>query len=360
LVETNATRGTGGATSNPLIFAILFDQTSIVVADPPAYLPGTTFGVHGNLTTTNGTPLPDAPVTVTYLQDSVATTTDSAGIFRAQFTVPNSATDGPYFIYARFSPSGIYGPSFNFTSIDVYHLRLILALSLPGLSWAGFSTHIDGTATSNGTAVPNTRITLDSPWGTSNTTTDQDGHFDVVFPVSPLEFASSKNVTVSASPTEPYITGSTVVATLGLFNILLVILPATIIGVAAYEANTLGVFQDLRGRISGRRNQEAVLLGTLEKPSLETLPLADKGPEPLRLFGRALGLASTRFLIEFRSSQTIREMLSLVMAKDDGEAFVAFSRVLLTAEDFLYGKKFDASRTDDARKALSTLEELWA
>ena len=53
-------------------------------------------------------------------------------------------------------------------------------------------------------------------------------------------------------------------------------------------------------------------------------------------------------------------MISLVKAKDDGEAFVAFSKVLLTAEDFLYGQRFDSSRTDEARKALSTLEVLWS
>jgi len=359
LAEANSTRGTGGTTSNTILFTILFNRTSLAVADPPAYLPGSTFSVHGNLTTVNGLPLPDAPITVTYLRDSVVTSTDSLGTFRAQFMVPGNATDGTYYIYARFSPRGAYGPSFNFTSIVVYHLRLILTLSLPGLSLAGFSTHISGTATSNGTAVPNANITLDSPWGASTATTDQEGHFDIVFSVSPLEFALSKNVTVSASPSEPYIASSTVVATLGLFNILLVILPATIIGVAAYEANSLGVFQDLRVRLRAR-NRETLSLSTLEKPSIETLPPADRGPEPLRLFGRALILASTRFLIEFRPSQTIREMQSLVKAKDDGEAFVAFSRVLLTAEDFLYGKKFDSLRTDDARKALATLEVLWA
>ena len=359
LVLPDATRSVGGARSNQLLLTILFNQTTIVVVDPPAYLPGANFSVHGNLTTKSGIPLPGAPVKVTYLKDSVVTTTDGSGGFRARFTVPNNATDGTYYVYARFNPTGAYGPSFNFTSIDVYHLRLVLTLSLPGLSWSGFSTHIDGTATSNGTAVPNAKITLDSPWGASTATTDKGGHFDAVLSVSPLEFALSKNVTVSASPSEPYISGSTVVATLGLFNILLIILPATLIGVAAYEANSLGVFQGLRVRLGGR-SEEALSPGSTEKPFIETLPATDGSPEPLRLFGRALVLASTRFPIEFRPSQTIREMLSLVKAKDDGEAFVAFSSVLFTAEDFLYGKKFDSSRTDDARKALATLEVLWA
>ena len=353
--DANSTSGVGGATSNTLVFTVLFNQTNIVVADPPSYLPGATFRVHGNLTTTGGTPLPDAPVTVTYLGDSVATTTDSAGTFRAQFTVPNDATDGTYYVYAQFTPRGVYGPSFNFTSIAVYHIRLSLALSTPGLSWAGFSTHVEGTATANGTGAPNAKITLDSPWGNSTATTDADGRFDVVFPVSPLEFAFSRNVTVTGVPSEPYVEGTTVVATLGLFNMLVVILPAAIIGVVGYEANSLGVFQNMR-----RPRQETALPAKLEVSPLEAVPSSDKGPEPLRLLGRALVLASRRFSISLGPSNTIREMLSLVKTKDDGAAFAMFSKVLLAAEDFLYAPSFDPSRTEGARKTLSELEVLWS
>ena len=137
-------------------------------------------------------------------------------------------------------------------------------------------------------------------------------------------------------------------------------MPAAIIGVAGYEANSLGVFQDLRARVRGRRGKGAMQVATLETSSLESLPPSDRGPEPLRLLGRALIIASTRFSIEFKSSQTIREMLSLVKTSDDGEAYVLFSRILLMAEDFLYGQRFDPSRTDDARKALNSLEVLWS
>jgi hypothetical protein len=360
LVAPNSTAGIGGAISNRIFFSILFSQTSIVIGDPPAYLPGAGFNVQGNLTTTNGVPLPDAPVTVTYLQDSVATFTDSSGTFGARFTVPDNATDGIYYVYAQFTPMGVYGPSFNFTSIEVHHLRLNLALAVPGFSWAGFSTSISGTATSNGTAVANATITLHSPWGSSAAETDGQGHFDLSFPVSPLEFAFSKNITVSASPSQPYIAGSTVVAALGLFNILLAILPAVVVGVGVYEANSLGAFQGIRERMGRRKDQSATLLTPLGGPGPEALRPFNTGPEPLLLFGRALALASARFSLVFKPSQTIREILAEVKAKDDGEAFVAFSKVLSVAEDFLYGRGFDPARTGEARTALTDLEVLWS
>jgi hypothetical protein len=99
---------------------------------------------------------------------------------------------------------------------------------------------------------------------------------------------------------------------------------------------------------------------TLEPPSSGIPPLHATGPEPLVFFGRALALASARFFITLRPSQTIREMLLQVTSKGEGEAFVAFAKVLLTAEDFLYGTRFDPARTDEARKALTRLETLWS
>ena len=360
LVPPDPTTGTGGGRSNEIFFSILFSQTSIVVADPPAYLPGAPFSVHGNLTTAEGVPLPDAPVTVTYLSDSVAATTDGSGTFRARFTVPDNATDGVYYVYARFTPKGVYGPSFNFTSIEVFHLHLNLTVSTPGLSWAGLSAQVSGTATTaNGTAVADAAIVLTSPWGTSAASTDQAGRFDVSVPVSPLEFGLSKSVTVSGSPPEPYIAGTTVAATLALFNILVVILPAAVVGVGLYEANSLGAFQPLKARIRGRRGPEAAAQTAAAMPSPETVLGDEDGPEPLRLFGRALAMAAARLSLVFRPNLTIREMLSLVTSKEGGEAAAAFATILLAAEDFLYGKGFEQSSLAEAREALARLEAAW-
>jgi hypothetical protein len=358
LVAPNSTIGTGEATSNRIYLSILFNQTSITIGDPPAYLPGSSFNVGGNLTA-DGVPLPNAPVIVTYLGDSLHTFTDGSGTFGARFTVPDNATDGVYHVYARFASRGVFGPSVNFTSIEVYHLGLNLSLAVPGISWAGFSTHIGGTATSNGTAVADATVTLNSPWGSSTTTTDSEGHFTLTFPISPIEFAFSRDVTVSASPSQPYIGSSTAVANLGLFNILLVILPTAVIGVSAYEANSLGVFQSIAMRMR-RRQTKGGISAPAGAISLEVPPVHRTGPEPLEFLGRALELASARFSIGFRQSQTIREILSQVRAKDDGEAYVVFSKILLTAEDFLYGRGFDPVRTDETRREMKNLEALWS
>lgn len=359
IVAPNATLETNGAQSNSIFLTVLFNATSIVVSDPPSYLPGDSFNVHGYLATSAGVPLPDAPIGVSFLRGSLLTTTDGTGQFRARFTVPDNTTDGTYFVYVRFSPRGTYGPSFNFTSIYVYHIPLRLSLSVPGLSWAGFSTQIGGTARANGTAVVGADVTLYSPWGTFSTRTDQSGGFGFTVPVSPFELAFSKNVTVSVSPAVPFVAPSKVEVELGLFNILLIILPAAVIGAVGYEANSLGAFEGIRGRVRRRRVQRAQRFEEVKEISYHVTPSPVGGPEQLLFFRRAVALASVRFLITFKPSMTIREMLSLVKSRDSEGAHAAFTTILLSTEDFLYGPKFDPARTEESRKALYSLEAVW-
>ena len=63
--------------------------------------------------------------------------------------------------------------------------------------------------------------------------------------------------------------------------------------------------------------------------------------------------------MRFRRSQTIREMASLVGARDTGEGFRVFSQLMLTAEDYLYSERFDRGRLKTADEQLARLEDLW-
>lgn len=355
-VAPNATINMGGASSNVLLFQILFNQTAIAIGDPPSVLPTFSFHVEGNLTTVTGTALPDAPVRVTFISDSVMLHTDARGAFATKLTVPANATDGVYNVYASFAPQGVFGPSFNFTSVQVVHLPLELNVSAPSLSLAGFSTTLAGTARANGSAVSGASIFVNSPWGVFKTSTDSSGAFSVSLPVSALEFSFARGVTVNATASQPFIASAAVTRSLGLFNLLLVVLPAAGIGIIGYEADRLGVFSALRRRTSG------------EEPGLEELVIpavglesatATGGPELVLAFRRALGLAARKYSIRFRQSQTIREIVSSVGIKDSGEGFTLFRDVMLTVEDFLYSERFDGARLKTANGWLARLEEVW-
>jgi hypothetical protein len=357
LARPNSTLGLGGATSNTLIFEILFNQTAIAIGDPPAVLPTFSFNVQGNLSTTSGTALPGAPVKLTFFSQSLMLRTDSKGTFSTRLTVPANATDGIYDVYASFAPQGVFGPSFNFTSIRVVHLPMVLTLSAPSLWFAGFSTTISGTASSNGSALADATITINSPWGLVTTRTNSVGSFSVGVPVSPLEFAFSRNVTASGIALQPYIAQGVLTRSVGLFNFLVVILPAAGVGIIGYEADKLGAFE----RLKRRSNRQTVAFKEVRAEYAEALASAATvgGPELLQDYVKAMSLAAARFSVRFRPSQTIRETISLVGDKERGPALPAFSEILLTVEDFLYAERFDASRLEAMKKRLAELEGYW-
>ena len=357
LAKPNLALNLGGASSNTLVFIILFNQTTIVVGDPPAVLPTFSFNVEGNLSTVSGTPLPDAPVKVTFFKESRVLYTDSAGIFATRLTVPANATDGIYNVYASFAPQGVFGPSFNFTSIEVVHLPMNISVFAPSLTLAGFSTALTGRATSNGTDVAGANITVNSPWGVLSSVTNSSGGFTVSVPVSPLEFAFSRPVNITATAPQPYFAQAYASKAVGLFNILAVVLPVAAIGLIGYEADKLGAFDGLKRR---PKPEEAWMKEFLAEP--EQVPTRTEfagGSELLQTYRLALILASKKLKVRFRSSQTLREMVDAVRAKESGPASDAFGEIMSATEDFLYAEAFDVTRLASAKARLVDLEGYW-
>jgi hypothetical protein len=179
----------------------------------------------------------------------------------------------------------------------------------------------------------------------------------VSLPVSVLEFAFSRNVTVSGTAIQPYVAQGVLARSVGLFNFLVVILPVAAIGIIGYEADKLGAFEGLRRRSRGQEVSFEEAPTRLEA-TLATAAVIG-GPELLQAYRHALSLAAARFSIRFRPSQTIREIISSASLKESGSAILAFSEILLTVEDFLYAENFNASRLEGAKARLVELEGYW-
>ena len=382
IVAPNATDGITGSRSNVLDIAILFNRTIITVADPSAYLPTQSFGVSGSLVTASGNPLPDAPVNITFFGGSLVTSTDTAGQFRASLTVPANATDGTYPVYAAFGPQSSFGPSSNFTSIEVVHLPLTLSVEAP-FSFAGFTTRVTGTAVANGTGVSGARVEIQMPWGSYSAVTDGLGRFSIDATVSPFDFGSSGVVQASATPAQAYVATGSASTSIGTFNVLLLVIPGVVIGAVTYEADKTGAFEGLRRRL-GRRGrgddddeEEDGGQGSGEKkrgrwgapgPDAGSLGATAAGagaggaaplPELIDISRTAMEIASARFGPIFSQGQTIREVLALAETQGSPEGYEPFRRILLMAEDFLYAPRFDSSRVEGARTDIASLERYW-
>lgn len=354
LAPANPAAKAGGATSNVLLFEVLFNQTAIVIGDPPAVLPTFSFNVQGSLTTVTGSPLPGAPVEVTFFGQSQYLSTNDLGVFSTRLTVPANASDGIYDVYARFAPQGVFGPSVNFTSVQVIHLPLQLTVSTPSLTIAGFSIVVTGRASANGSAIPGALVRVSSPGGSGTATTDSSGRYEVRVRISPYEFAFSAQVTATAASLPPYVAPATATSTLGLFNILLITVPAAGVGIVGYEADKLGIFSGAR-----KKRRLAPMVEEATQEAFGELEMAKKGDELVRLYLKALRLASAKLQVGFRRSQTLREVLEEVGAKGAGKGLEPFASIVMALEDFAYGASFDSGRVEEARKSLAELEREW-
>ena len=341
--------------SNSLDFTILFTGTKIVVGDPPVQLPTFSFVVRGNLTTSSGTPLPEAPVKITFFNETSYATTSAAGTFAANLTVPANAPDGIAYVNVAFAPQGTYGPSMNFTSIEVARLSLKVTLDVPKLSLAGFTTNVSGTLTANGTAVPDAAVIVGSPWGQFQTRSDGTGRYALALPVSLSEFALTQELRVSVLPPRAYVSPGQATTAISLLNPLLIILPAVGVGVTAYEFESLGLMPRLR-----RSTQKS------EFATGRPLPASSPDPQVptaqpsgiILVYLQAVTLASRRLKLDFKESATVREMVGGVR-KLDGAGAALFSSILIATEDFLYAREFDLTRVEMAEENLTKLRELW-
>ena len=341
--------------SNSLNFTVLFMGTTMIVEDPPVQFPTFSFVVRGNLTTASGTPLPDAPVMITFFNETSYAITSPAGAFAANLTVPANAPDGIAYVNATFAPQGTYGPSMSFTSIEVAHLPLKVTLDVPNLSLAGFTTTVSGTLTANGTAVPDATVIVASPWGQLQTRSDGEGRYVLALPVSISDFGFAQDLRASATPLQAYIASGQATSRVSLFNPLLIILPAVGAGVAAYEFRSLGLMPRLR---KNAQESEYATGGLLPAPSPEPQVSTAKPSGIVLLYLQALSLASKKLDLDFRESATMREMI-VEVSRLDGAGATLFSSILVATEDFLYSREFDMTRIKLAEENLTRLKELW-
>jgi hypothetical protein len=295
--------------------------------------------------------------------------TKSQGVFTDTLSVPANATDGLHYVYAAFAPQGAYGPSTNFTSIIVYRLPLNLTIKTPLIIIPGFPTKLTGFVKANGSALANSLIQLNTPWGTFNTTTNSHGRFSLSFKVPLTEFAFGKQVTVIASPIEPYFAIASNKVLLDLLNLILVAIIISVAGFGIYQARNLGI----RPPKIMRRKQEESLVS---EPKIEhtirvpwepfSVPLLLPGAwksSIITSYVEALSLAAKKFGIQFARSMTIRETIDVVLQSDKGgKGSSLFSNIALATEDYVYSRRKEHWRNDEVmvQDSLSKLRALWS
>ncbi|MGI0080831.1 MAG: hypothetical protein ACRECH_14560, partial [Nitrososphaerales archaeon] len=230
--------------------------------------------------------------------------------------------------------------------------------SIP-LSISGTLASVSGTVRANGTALADSNITLVSPWGQFEASSDGSGRFKVEVPISIWEFASSKVIGISAQPEEPYITPARISSSVGILNPLVIVVPLIVAGAVLYEARSLDLLPKRRRKEVGEGEQQPFEKTASELIASNMTP-ERAGSRVVPIFVEALLLAAARYRISFKSSLTIREIADQVKKSDSsGQGSSLFWTVALVTEEYAYSKKFDVSKVSEAAKALDALKLIW-
>ena len=341
--------------------------------------PTLNYTVHGYLTTTGGTHLPNAPVRIEAFGKNYSTTTNATGSFSKILTVPANAAIGTYYVTVSFAPKGTFGPAENLTEIQVVKIPETLTANVQSTFFSGWSNVVSGHATANGTSLANTTVTVETPWGNYQSLTDAKGNYNFLVPVPLSNFGSSATLDLIANPSEAYISGVSISRSVNTFNPLEIIIPVLVIGFGTYEARNLNLIPFLRKRLvrskkesplaSGEVKQELILEGELPSQVSDSPSIAREVPRLVMAYKEALALASRKFGIQFSKDLTIRETIALVSGYGkDSAAQEYFSNIALATEDYIYSERtsdyFKLTSPEEienvAQNYLGKLKEIWS
>ncbi|MHB1907956.1 MAG: hypothetical protein ACYCQJ_03675 [Nitrososphaerales archaeon] len=341
--------------------------------------PTLNYTVHGYLTTTGGKHLPNAPVMIEAFGKNYSATTNAAGSFSKELTVPGNAAVGTYYVTVSFAPEGTFGPSINLTAVQVVKLPQTFTVNPQSIFFSGWTNVVSGQAVANGTLLGNDTVIVETPWGDYRTLTDTQGNYNIQVPVPLSNFGSSESLAFVANPGEAYVASASTTRSVTILNPLEIIIPLLVIGFGTYEARNLNLIPSLRKRLSRPKKEQTLAPG--EEPKEDLVPeaeipaqvsdspsIAREVPRLVMAYKEALLLASRKFGIQFSKDLTIRETIALVSGyAKDSAGLNYFSNIALATEDYIYSERtsdyFKLTSPEEienvAQSYLVKLKELW-
>jgi hypothetical protein len=315
------------------------------------------FVVQGHLNTTSGVPVANATISISAFKSVTNTTTDSNGHFNASLIAPANATDGIHQILVSFPSMGAYAPSSSSILVDVVREPLNVTVNSPQFVVSGFGGRIAGTVLANGSAIANTNVTINTPWGLFHTETDSLGGYNTSFAVPITSFAIGGQVVVSVNPSKPYIESAQSFTPVTVVNPIEIGALVVVLGLVLLGVKNSGMF-------SAMTRKQAVLRELPKSKSRETTAISEPGNDyrsrMIFAYDTSLAIAGNRFKKDILSSMTFREAISEISELDHQElGSKLFSSIALTIEDLIYAKKFDFARIEEAEATLAKLKELW-
>ncbi len=324
-------------------------------------MPSFNFTLSGHVLTHSGAPAPNGTVRINAFDSVLYAKTDLNGAFETTLTVPPDAADGLYQITIAFEANGLFGPSSNFTLVDVVRKALNYTLNVPAVIIPGTSATITGNIKSNGSALAGCAVSVALPWGVYYGTTDTLGNYKVSVSVPLTQFSPTVQATISTTPEESYVERTQTTRSIGVFNPAEFTVLVIIIGAVIYEVRNLELVSKKRTTSSSDLNPLDSLYKKRDSETESKLSKEGRSSRIISIYLEALSIAIRKFQIRFVESLTIRQTIDEISKRDkEGEGSAIFSQIAMIMEDFAYSSKFDESRVKDADQLLEELKTTWA
>ncbi|MCW4010278.1 MAG: hypothetical protein NWF05_06620 [Candidatus Bathyarchaeota archaeon] len=203
---TEGDKGTYLGSSGSVVVEVLFYETVLSVSVPVISYPGLPLSVNGKVTTQQNAPLSGREVSVRFDNNFVARVqTDSAGIYKVQFTVSDNAKTGPHQVAVSVSSAGVYAGTSQQRTVNVTKLTSKVDVHAPSFVLLPAEIHIEGMVSSATIPLENAEVTVTFADISVTVTSMQDGTFNATLSI-PLNamFVGSQDLDITVEPHEPW------------------------------------------------------------------------------------------------------------------------------------------------------------
>lgn len=310
------------SSSNVLYIELEYDKPSLTVEAPKDVYPGLDFAISGRLSL-HDKPLSGFSIKVSALGQVAEAVTGADGSFSINVHVPPDAPTGEVALTVSASPRMAVGPASTTLKLNVVRLPAVVDVEAPSFALSGQSLTVKGRAIMpNGSPLAGAEIRIQvGEWPPLTTRSSSDGSFEYTISVPLTAFTARYEYTVSASPSQPWISPSSKVGSLLIVN-----------AFSACIIPLLGITIALARR-RGKPGGEPA-------PPVEEMRVAE-GVEARALTGvqawywKAVAAVSKFTGVAMQPNLTIREYLGLVKGRLM-EYYAPFERLSLLYERWLY------------------------
>jgi len=331
--EENDTQQYLPTTSNIIEIKLIYYTPTITILNAPEKIkPTIKYIIEGKIEI-NNTPLPNWPLTITFLKNSTTIRSNNQGYFNFTITITTEPQTPTINIILTSQPRNSIGPATTKITIPIEYLDPQITVKIPKTVIAGIKFEIYGTVETSDGPVKNGTITIKVGPKIIDTNTNENGTFTIRITVPITTLSKKIIVTILLTPKEFWINTKIIERQVIVINPLTIILPL------------IPILIPLIDTLHRKRKERYLLPVEIKEEVIETITL-----EPIKqvevklrhpivaLYWKAVEKIYSKTGTYPQPSQTLREYFTQIKEKIKGIS-EKFEKLTTLTEKALYAEK---------------------